>query len=241
MTRKATAGAAGWTREERALLRRLSTPARIQEYLDGLVYRAEDRAACPRNVVREGRAHCYDGAILAAAALAEHGHRPLLLDMWAVRDDDHVLAVYRVDGRYGAIAKSNFSGLRFREPVYRTLRELVLSYFELYFNGAGEKTLRAFSAPLDLSRFDALGWRFDDAPLPYISDRLDALPHRPLLTRAMERRLEPVDPRSREAGMVGTLPEGIYGAKDGKDGAPTPPRRRWYAASPRRAAGSASR
>jgi hypothetical protein len=239
MTRKATATAAGWTREERALLRRLSTPARIQEYLDGLVYRAEDRAACPRNVVREGRAHCYDGAILAAAALAEHGQPPLLLDMWAVRDDDHVLAIYRVDGHYGAIAKSNFAGLRFREPIYRTLRELVLSYFELYFNAAGEKTLRAFSTPLDLSRFDPLGWRFDDAPLPHLSDRLDALPHRPILTRAMERRLRPVDPRSKEAGMVGTLPEGLYGAKDAEDCAPTP-RRPSCAASPRRA-GSATR
>jgi hypothetical protein len=234
------APAVGWTRDERALLRRLSTPAKIQEYLDGLVYRAEDRAACPRNVVREGRAHCYDGAILAAAALAEHGHPPLLLDMWAVRDDDHVLAIYRRDGHFGAIAKSNFAGLRFREPIYRTLRELVLSYFELYFNAEGEKTLRAFSGLLDLSRFDALGWRFDDEPLPYLSDRLDGLPHRPILTRAMERRLRPVDPRSKEAGMVGTLPEGVYGAKVAKGAAPTP-RRPSCVASPRRAAGSASR
>ncbi|BDG05983.1 hypothetical protein [Anaeromyxobacter oryzae] len=207
--------AAAWTRAERAVLRRLSTPARIQAYLDGLQYRAEDRAACPRKVLVEGRAHCYDGAIFAAAALAELGHPPLLLDMWAVRDDDHVLAVYRVDGYFGAIAKSNFVGLRFREPVYRTLRELVLSYFELYFNAAGEKTLRAFSGLLDLRRFDRLGWRFDDAPLPFISDRLDALPHRKILTRAMERRLQPVDPRSMEAGMLGTLREGLYagGAK----------------------------
>lgn len=201
-----------WTRGERALLRRLSTPARIQEFLDGLQYRAEERAACPRNVLVERRAHCYDGAILAAAALAEIGHPPLLLDLWAVRDDDHVLAVYRVDGCYGAVAKSNFAGLRFREPVYRTLRELVLSYFELYFNLEREKTLRAFSGLMDLRRYDRLRWRFDDEPLVEISDRLDALRHRPILTPAQVRRLTPVDQRSMESGMVGTLAEGIYGA-----------------------------
>jgi hypothetical protein len=199
-----------WTRGERALLRKLSTPARIQDFLDGLVYRPEDEPGCPRRVLEERRANCYDGAILAAAALRELGHPPLLVDMWAVRDDDHVLAVYRVDGLLGAIGKSNFVGLRFREPIHRTLRELVLSYFEQYFNTAGEKTLRAYSPPLDLGRFDRYGWTFHDAPLRYVSDRLDALPHRRILTPAMERRLAPVDPRSREAGMVGTLVEGLY-------------------------------
>ena len=201
-----------WTRGERALLPRLSTPARIQEFLDGLEYRAEERAACPRNVLVERRAHCYDGAILAAAALAEAGHPPLLLDLWAVRDDDHVLAVYQVDGCYGAVAKSNFAGLRFREPIYRTLRELALSYFELYFNLEREKTLRAFSGLMDLRRYDRLGWRFHDEPLVEISDRLDALRHTPLLTPAQLRRLTPVDQRSLESGMVGTLAEGVYGA-----------------------------
>lgn len=201
-----------WTRGERALLRRLSTPARIQEFLDGLQYRAEERAACPRNVLVERRAHCYDGALLAAAALAEQGHPPALLDLWAVRDDDHVLAVYRVDGHYGAVAKSNFAGLRFREPVYRTLRELVLSYFELYFNLDGEKTLRAYSGLLDLRRFDRLGWRFRDDPLEHLSDRLDALRHTPILSTAQVRRLTPVDARSMASGMVGTLAEGVYGA-----------------------------
>ncbi len=208
-----------WTRGERALLRRLSTPARIQEYLDGLEYRAEERAACPRNVLVERRAHCYDGALLAAAALAETGHPPLLLDLWAVRDDDHVLAIYRVDGCYGAVAKSNFAGLRFREPIYRTLRELALSYFELYFNLEREKTLRAYSGLLDLRRYDRLGWRFRDEPLVALSDRLDALRHTPILTRAQERRLAPVDDRSMQAGMVGTLTEGIYGGGEKAGGA----------------------
>jgi hypothetical protein len=204
------AAAGDWTRGERAFFRKLSTPARIQEFLDGLAYRAEDRPAPPRGVMEERRANCFDGALFAAAALREIGHPPLLLDMWAVRDDDHVLAVYRVDGLLGAVAKSNFAGLRFREPVHRTLRELVLTYFELYFNTAAEKTLRAYSPLHDLRRYDRHGWTFHAAPLQYISDRLDALPHRRLLSPAMERRLEPVDPRSLEAGMVGTVPEGVY-------------------------------
>jgi hypothetical protein len=199
-----------WTRGELALLGRLSSPMRIQEYLDRLVYRAEERAACPRRVIEERRAHCFDGALLAAAALRRLGHPPMLLDMWAVRDDDHVLAVFRIDGCYGAVAKSNFVGLRFREPIFRTLRELVLSYFEDYFNMDREKTLRAYSGLLHLRQFDRLGWTFRDEPLPYISDRLDALKHHRLLTARMARSLHPVDPRSMKAGMLGTLRAGVY-------------------------------
>ncbi len=199
-----------WTRGELALLRRLSSPIRIQEWLDGLEYRAELRAVCPRNVIAERRAHCYDGALFAAAALRRLGHPPALLDMRAVRDDDHVLAVFRVDGHYGAVGKSNFAGLRYREPIHRSLRELVLSYFEDYFNADGEKTLREYSGLLHLRQFDRLGWTFRDDPVQYISDRLDALRHHRVLSPAMERRLCPVDPRSMQAGMVGTLPEGVY-------------------------------
>lgn len=216
MTRKTAAGREpakdGWTRGELAILRKLRTPARIQEFLDGLAYRPEDDPGSPRRVLEERRANCYDGAVFAAAALRRIGHPPRLLDMWADRDDDHVLAVFRLDGHYGAVAKSNFSGLRFREPIHRTLRELVLSYFEDYFTEDGRKTLRAFSGLLPLERFDRLGWTFQDEPLRLISDRLDALPHRPVLTRAMARRLSPVDPRSIQAGMVGTLREGLYRA-----------------------------
>ncbi len=199
-----------WTKGELALLRRLSTPMKIQEYLDDLVYRTEEPGACPRNVMQERRAHCYDGALFAAAALRRLGHPPLLLDMRAVRDDDHVLAVFRVDGHYGAVAKSNFVGLRFREPIFRTLRELVLSYFEDYYNADREKTLRAYSGLLHLRQFDRLGWMFRDEPVQYISDRLDALEHYPVLTKRMQRNLCPVDPRSLKAGMVGTLKAGLY-------------------------------
>ncbi len=199
-----------WTRGELALLGRLSSPMKIQEYLDGLVYRAEDRGACPRDVMKERRAHCYDGALFAAAALRRLGHPPMLLDMRAVRDDDHVLAVFRANGHFGAVAKSNFAGLRFREPIFRTLRELVLSYFEDYYNSDAEKTLRSYSGLLHLRQFDHLGWMFREGPIQYISDRLDALVHHPLLTKKMERSLSRTDPRSLQAGLVGTLAEGLY-------------------------------
>jgi hypothetical protein len=199
-----------WTKGERSVLRRLSSPARIQDFVDALAYRPEDDPGCPRRVLEERRANCFDGAIFAAAALRRIGHPARLLDMWAVRDDDHVLAVFRSRGHWGAVAKSNFVGLRFREPVHRTLRELALSYFEDYFNAKGEKTLRAYSGPLSLAQFDRLRWTFEDTHLRYISDRLDALFHHRILTPAMERALTRVDPLSLKAGMLGTDPAGVY-------------------------------
>jgi len=129
-----------------------------------------------------------------------------------VRDDDHVLAVFRERGRWGAVAKSNFAGLRYREPVYRDLRELAMSYFDDYFNSAGERTLREYSVPLDLRRYDRLDWTFRDDHLHYLSDRLDGLPHRDLLSPAMVRALRRVDARSMQAGMVGTDRAGLYAA-----------------------------
>jgi len=199
-----------WSRAERAALRRLSTPRRIQDLLDQFAYRTEDDPASPRRALAERRAHCFDGALLAAAVLRFHGHPPLLLDLRAVHDDDHVLAVFQVDGNWGAIAKSNFVGLRYREPIHRTLRELALSYFEPYYNLKKRRTLREYSArPLDLRRFDRLGWEFDETAAPPVAARLDATPHRPLLTPAQQGRLTPLDPRSFRAGMVGTDLAGV--------------------------------
>jgi hypothetical protein len=194
-----------WSRAERATLRRLSTPRRVQDLLDQFAYRTEDAPASPRRALAERRAHCFDGALLAAAALRIHGHRPLLLDLRAIHDDDHVLAVFQVEGAWGAVAKSNFVGLRYREPIYRSLRELALSYFEPYYNLRRRRTLRQYSArPLDLRRFDRLGWEFDESVAPLLAERLDALPHQSLLTPAQAGRLTLLDLRSMKAGMVGT-------------------------------------
>jgi hypothetical protein len=156
-------------------------------------------------VLRERTAHCLEGAIFAAAALRVLGFPPLLLDLEAVQDTDHVLAVFRIGRRWGAIAKSNFAGLRYREPVYRDLRELVMSYFDGYMNLRGERTLRAYSAPVNLARFDRQrpGWMTTTGDLWWIAEHLAVIPHRALLTPGMIKRLSTVDRRSRAAALVG--------------------------------------
>jgi len=199
-----------WSHEERRTLEALDSPRRIQEFLDAIPYSTEPVYRCPRSVLRDRRAHWFDGAVLAAAALERLGHPPLLLDLRAVRDDDHVIALFQRDGHWGAVAKSNCAGLRFREPVYRTLRELALSYFEFYFNVESEKTLRSYSPPVDLNRRAAAGWRFDDAVMADIADRLNAARHYPLFTPAMIDALEPVDVRTYAAGLLGADDAGLF-------------------------------
>lgn len=193
----------GFTRREAAFLRGLTPPWRIQKYLDQVDYDVKG-ASCrsPRRVLRERVVQCLDGAIFGAAALRVQGYPPLVLDLEAVRDDDHVLAVYRERGHWGAIGRSNFSGLRFREPIFRTLRELVLSYFESYFNLRREKTLRRYSVTCDLSRFDDRGWMTSEEDLWYVSDHLFTIRHYRVLTKAMERSLAPVDRRMFAAGRL---------------------------------------
>lgn len=194
----------GLTEKETALLRRLQPAHRIQRFLDELEYDTAG-AGCrsPRRVLLERRVQCMDGALFGAAALRVQGHPPLILDLEAVQDDDHVIAVFRERGCWGAIARSNYSGLRFREPVYRTLRELVLSYFENYFNLRRQKTLRRYSRPVNLSRFDARGWMTSREDLWYIAEHLVTVPHTRLVTAARARRFAPVEPVLFEAGLVG--------------------------------------
>jgi len=168
-------------------------------------YHLGHKAWSPRQVLRERTAHCLEGAIFAAVALRALGFPPLLLDLEAVQDTDHVLAVFRVEGRWGAIAKSNFAGLRDREPVYRDLRELVMSYFDGYMNLRGERTLRAYSQPVNLARFDRRrpGWMTTTADLWWVAEHLAVIRHRAILTSGMTRRLSTVDRRSRAAALVG--------------------------------------
>src|SRR5437868_7748332 len=148
----------GFSPLELRKLRALKTPAGVQRFLDSLPYHLADTAWSPRKVLQEKTAHCLEGAIFAVAALRVLGFPPLLWDLEAVNDTDHVLAIFKVGGCWGAVAKSNFSGCRYREPVYRTLRELAMSYFNIYFNLRGERTLRRYSQPVDLSRFDDRHW-----------------------------------------------------------------------------------
>jgi len=199
------------TPKQRRLVNSLTSPARIQAYLDETPYSAEERYRCPLSVLRDRKAHCFDGAVFAAAMLRRLGHRPLIVDMLPNdRDDDHMLALFKVDGRLGAVAKSNFSGLRYREPIFRSLRELVLSYFEDYFNAAGEKTLRAYTVSLNLARFDRQDWLTRDETMDAIADALDHIRKVPVLTPRMVRRLLPVDPLALKAGLLGSNPEGLF-------------------------------
>lgn len=186
-------------------MRALRTPMGIQRALEAMPYHVASSAWSPRRVLHEGTAHCLEGAIFAAAALRVLGFAPLLLDLEAVQDTDHVISVFRVRGHWGAIAKSNFSGLRYREPVYRSVRELVMSYFEGYVNLRGERTLRAFSRLVNLARFDRLrpGWMVSDDDLWWIAEYLVDVPHRRLLSPAMVRALARVDRRSMEAALAG--------------------------------------
>ena len=151
-------------------------------------------------------AHCAEGAFFAAATLRVHGHPPLIVDLEAVRDDDHLLAVFQEHNHWGAIAKSNYAGLRFREPVYRTIRELVMSYYEHYYSPKGEKTLRAFSTrPLHLRRFDRIAWITTPDNLWALCEHLCTVPHSRVMTLPMEVKRRKMDRRSYAAGMTGMV------------------------------------
>jgi len=189
--------------EELRSLRRLKDPYGIQRFLYELPYHLTNTAWSPRLVLREKTAHCLEGAIFAAAALRANGYPPLIIDFEATRDTDHVLAVYQTDGFWGAIAKSNFSGLRYREPVYRSLRELAISYFEDYFNLLGERTLRRYSAPVNLKRFDQQNWMTTEKPVWFIAEYLTKIHHYPLISESQIKRLHRVDEHSLRAGLVG--------------------------------------
>lgn len=197
--------------EERKIVRGLTCPAGIQAFLDSILYSPADFYRCPLRVLRDRTAHCFDGAMFAAAALRRIGYPPLILDMLSNgRDDEHLLALFKDHGCWGAVAKSNFVGLRFREPVYRTIRELVMSYFEQYYNLEREKTLRGYTGPLNLKRFDSLNWMTTDESMERIAQRTDEIRRVMLIDAEMEKRLSPVDERSHQAGLIGSDPNGIY-------------------------------
>ena len=202
-TKKTPAPETDWTAKERRFLNRLKTPARLQSFLDEIPYHVADTAWSPRTVMHEGQAHCLEGAVFAAAALRFHGGRAWILDLEAERDTDHVICVYQAQGLWGSIGTSNYSGCRGRKPVYRSLRELALSYFEDYFNLRGEHTLRTFSKPVDLARFDRKGWQTTTEPIWYIPEYLLTIPHTPLFSPKEKRTVLP---------KIGRVTPGIFAA-----------------------------
>jgi hypothetical protein len=199
------------TAPEERLLARLNSPGAIQLFLDRLAYSAITVYRAPLRVLREQTCQCFDGAVFGAAMLRRLGYPALILDLLPnKRDDDHVLALFQQNGRWGAIAKSNFVNLRFREAVYRNVRELVMSYFEHYYNVQREKTLRGYTRPLDLKAFDRRQWMTRDETMELISRRLDEISRVHFLTKPMIARLSPVDILSARAGLLGANKAGLY-------------------------------
>ena len=202
------------TRSEARRISRLTTPAKIQAFLDTIEYSEEERYRSPLTVLRDMKGHCFDGALFAAAMLRRIGHPPLIVDIIPNdNDDDHLLAVFKVDGRWGAVAKSNYTGLRYREPVHRTLRELIMTYFEVFFNAIGEKTMRAYTRPLNLQEFDKLQWETCDKSLDTIGDKLENIKTYRPLTPKMIRNLTFADERSVKAGLLGAKAAGLFKPK----------------------------
>ena len=193
----------GFTYSELRRLRVLKTPAGIQKFLDELPYNLSYTARSPRKVLHDQIASCLEGGIFAAAALRIIGFPALIFDLEAEQDTDHVVAIFKVHRHWGAVAKSNFTGCRYREPVYRSLRELAMSYFNIYFNLRGERTLRRYSRPVNLARFDRLNWMTTEKPVWFIAEYLCEIPHVSLLSPAMEKNLTRVDRRTFQSEMVG--------------------------------------
>jgi hypothetical protein len=200
------------TAEEKVLMDSLDSPDKIQAFLDAEIpYSTEVIDRSPVRVLRDRVGHCLDGALFAAAALRLLDHPPLILQMLpSDQDDDHMVAVYKAFGCWGAIGQSNYVGLRFREPVYRSLRELVMSYFEVFFNSYGERTLLGYRRPMNMARYDHLGWMWRDEAIPVWLVDLARKPGVRVVTPEQQACFSKVDERSRQAGLLGANPSGLF-------------------------------
>lgn len=189
------------TPSEKRRYRAVRTPFQAQQLLDALRYCGDDDWRSPLEVLRKGKTCCFEGALLAAACLLKEGYPPRILFMVADGvDDDHILFVFKEQGCWGAVAKSNYATLRYREPVYRTLRELVMSYFDFYYDDRYLKTLRAYTRPLDLTRFSNRLWTVRRKTVEAIDYALDRLTVRPLFKKSRIKDFAPMDERTFRAG-----------------------------------------
>ncbi|MCI0497402.1 MAG: hypothetical protein L0Z54_03800 [Thermoplasmata archaeon] len=197
----------GWTREQIEVLDGLDTPARIQAFVDGLPYNPEENVKSPRAVLEVGNMHCVEGAFFAFACLTHHGYNAGVMDFRAVNDEEHILAVYRLHGRWGSIGKSKFLNLGGREPVYHSEQELAMSYFHSYFNASGERTFRGYLVD-DMSRFGD-GWFTSGDDLNWMSEELGGLDHAILIPEDLVLRLTPVGRRAIDAALGDTPREWV--------------------------------
>lgn len=199
-----------WTESESVCISQFRKPYHIQQFLDLVPYNPNAECRSPRLVIADQKAHCFEGALFAAAMLRELGYKPLIIDMMAENDDDHVIAVFKIRDCWGAIAKSNTTALRYREPVYRSIRELVMSYFDFYFNTLGDKSLRSYSRPVNLARFDRKNWSQSDDDLEYIGNYLTGIIHYPVLDARSVSQLQRADQKLMDAVFLGANENGLF-------------------------------
>lgn len=189
----------GYTEKEIRIFKRLNTSKKIQDYINLIPFNFEEKwGTCmsPRKVIEVNKADCIEGAIFASAVLEYHGKKPLILDLRSIKkpyDYDHVVAIFKEGNFFGAISKTNHSVLRYRDPIYKSVRELVMSYFNEYFLNNGQKTLREYSDLLDLNKFNKISWRTTDKNLHQIMDKLDSIKHYKILTDKQVKNLRKAD------------------------------------------------
>src|SRR3989304_5655264 len=196
----------GLNKKELRILKSLDTPKKIQDFLNKIPINFEkDGETCfsPRGVLKNNKAHCMEGALFAAAALRVNGEKPLVVDLLANdSDDDHVICVFQKNGKWGAIGKTNHAVLRYREPIYKDIRELVMSFFHEYFDNKGKKNLRSYSEPVDLSKLDSLNWVASEEDIWFVHDHLDKAKHFPILGRKQISGLRRADKIEIAAGKI---------------------------------------
>lgn len=194
----------GFDKKEMKILKSLNTPGKIQDFLNEIPMNFEekgDTCMSPRMILKNKKAHCVEGAMLAAAALRVNGKKPLVIDLEATKKDfDHVICVFKREGKWGSVSKTNHAVLRYREPIYKSIRELVMSFFHEYFDDNGKKNLRSYSLPVDLFRFDHLNWMASEEDVWFIPEYLAKIRHFPILTRSQIARLRKADQVELDAG-----------------------------------------
>ena len=194
-----------FTKKEIALIKKLNTPSKVQDFLNTLPFNFEESGETlksPLLTLREGNAHCFEGALLGAYILSKHGFKPLILHLQTIKGDfDHVITLFKIDGLWGALSKTNHGVLRYREPIYKNIRELVMSYFHEYFLDSGLKTLRKYSKPLDLNVFEN-GWEMEDVDLWGIDDALDKIKHYEIAPKKVFKKLRKTDKIEIEMGKI---------------------------------------
>lgn len=197
----------GLSRADYSLLKKLHTPQKIQDYLDSLPINYEEDGETYMSVsraLRVGKVHCLEAALIAACAFWIKGEKPLLMDFKTHNDEDHIVALFKVAGHWGAVSKTNHAVLRYRDPIYRSTRELALSYFHEYTNleRGGIKSLRSVSVPFNLLRYKKLGkgleWVNSEEDLHYIAEDIDDVRHIPLISKAMTKQLRNATPFERK-------------------------------------------